>query len=173
MNYSFKYELLQGGLVPHKGSDGAIGWDLGVRIIFKPKSAQRAHCVLHDFSIHGPQFVLEPQAEIKIGIGFNIELRRNTAAYVQPRSSTIERRLEVLNAAVPIDHDFRGEPVGHLYNRGDESFTIEHGMRLVQLCVVEVVVDEPKKVGALSKTGRGKGWNGSTNEKHQMGQLVS
>jgi len=111
------------------------------------------------------QFRLTPRQETLLGVGFVIELPDHLCAYLEPRSSTTAARIHVTNADVPIDPDFRGEPVIEIYNAGSDFFWVRQYQSLVQLVVkprivpVFVVVGS---IGELTKTKRGNGSHGSS-----------
>jgi len=119
-------------------------------------------------------WILYPGQSVRIGIGVVMELPLNQAGYVEPRGSSANRFLEVVNCHVPIDPDFRAEPSALLRNTGNEPIEIKKGESLVQLTRklvnVDDPIDEPLEVFSLndmSITSRGVGQNGSTNSRRR------
>ena len=88
----------------------------------------------------------------------------NFAATLLPRSGLGHRDAIVLGNLVGlIDSDYQGPLMVSLWNRGQQPFTIEVGMRIAQLVIVPVVQAEFRLVDEFDvNSHRGTGGFGST-----------
>lgn len=99
----------------------------------------------------------------KVPCGFRMALPHGYEGQVRPRSGLAARHgVTLLNSPGTIDADYRGEVAVLLINHGEQSFTVEPGMRVAQLVVVRVAMVEPELCDGLPKTLRGAGGFGST-----------
>ncbi len=129
------------------------------------------HAAGHDLvaCLDGP-LVLEPGKRAAVPTGLAIALPEGHEAQVRPRSGLAWKHgITVLNAPGTIDADYRGEVRVLLINHGDEPFTIEHGDRVAQLVIAEVVPVRyearetlPEPSAAPDMKVRGEGGFGST-----------
>ena len=151
--------LLEGGVTPKKATEGAACYDLYVPEDFKLK--------------HGRQI---------LPLGFRLQLPKNMAAIIKPRSGFSSNGIEVtyeqlcelytkrIDADVllgTIDSDLKGI-VGVIIDVHDElaSHTfIAKGIRIAQMQLVEVPETEFKQVETLDETERGDGGFGHTGAK--------
>lgn len=131
--------------LPNYASDGAAGLDLRAAID-------------KDLTIRPGDTEL-----IKTGLAIHIG-DPGLAAIILPRSGLGHKHGIVLGNLVGlIDSDYQGELMVSCWNRGQETFTVEIGMRLAQLVVVPVVQANFQRVDAFSaSTERGSGGYGST-----------
>lgn len=107
--------------------------------------------------------VLGPGDRSLLPTGVKIALPKGYEGQVRPRSGLAYRHgVTVLNSPGTIDADYRGEVKVLLVNHGDESFTIERGMRIAQLVVARHVQVSWTEQEALEETVRGPGGFGST-----------
>jgi len=107
--------------------------------------------------------VLAPGARALIPTGVAIALPPGTEAQVRPRSGLAARPgVTVLNSPGTIDADYRGELQVILVNLGDESFSVDRGLRIAQLVLATVVQARLREVRELTLTPRGDGGFGST-----------
>ena len=107
--------------------------------------------------------VLAPGARDLLPTGLQIALPKGYEGQVRPRSGLAhDHGVTVLNSPGTIDADYRGEVKVLLINHGDESFTVERGMRIAQLVVAAHGRVEWVQREALSETVRGPGGFGST-----------
>ena len=106
---------------------------------------------------------LEPGAFALIPTGLAMALPPHHEGQVRPRSGLAAKHgVTVLNSPGTIDADYRGEVKVVLINHGTARFVVEHGMRIAQLVVAEVVQVSMAVVEALDATSRGQGGFGST-----------
>ncbi|ELP4591147.1 dUTP diphosphatase, partial [Salmonella enterica] len=64
-----------------------------------------------------------------------------------------------------IDSDYQGQLMVSIWNRGQDSFTIEPGERIAQMVFVPVVQTEFNLVEAFDATERGEGGFGHSGRK--------
>lgn len=110
---------------------------------------------------------LEPgQTElIQTGIAIHIG-EPNLAATILPRSGLGHKHGIVLGNLVGlIDSDYQGPLMVSVWNRGEQSFTIEPGDRMAQLVFVPVVQVQFEIVETFEQTQRGSGGFGSSGHK--------
>ena len=107
--------------------------------------------------------VLEPGKRILVPTGFVIELPQGHEGQIRPRSGlALNHGITCLNTPGTIDADYRGEVKVLLINMGEESFTIERGMRIAQLVVAPVVQVAIEERTLAGETARGSSGFGST-----------
>ncbi|ODU58107.1 MAG: hypothetical protein ABT01_00940 [Clostridium sp. SCN 57-10] len=106
---------------------------------------------------------IAPGERAKIGTGVAVELPHDCAGFVMARSGLSSRHgVALANGVGLIDPDYRGEVCATLQNNGREPFTVNHGDRVAQLCVVPFVRVSCVVCSALSETERGENGHGST-----------
>lgn len=82
----------------------------------------------------------------------------NLCATILPRSGLGHKHGIVLGNLVGlIDSDYQGPLMVSMWNRGDQSFTIEPGERIAQLVFMPVVQAEFTLVDSFDRTERGEG----------------
>ena len=101
--------------------------------------------------------VLEPGARGTVGTGLAVAIPDGHAGFVQPRSGLAARHgITVVNSPGLIDAGYRGELRIVLLNTdASESFTVEPGMRIAQLVVLELPQIELLEVDELPASERG------------------
>ena len=98
-----------------------------------------------------------------IPTGIAIAIPPGFEAQVRPRSGlAMKHGVTVLNAPGTIDADYRGEIQVLLINHGQETFTVEFGMRIAQLVIAPIVQAQWHVTAELETTLRGEGGFGST-----------
>ena len=106
---------------------------------------------------------LAPGDRTIVPTGLVIALPAGFEAQIRPRSGlAIKSGVTVLNSPGTIDEDYRGEIGAIMINQGQETFTIERGMRIAQMVVAPVVDIEWDETDTLPETARGAGGFGST-----------
>lgn len=109
---------------------------------------------------------LQPGERAVVGTGMAVAVPRGYAGLVLPRSGLASKHgVTVANAPGLIDSGYRGELKVALANLdASEPFTVERGMRIAQLVVVEAPTVEIELVESLpaSADGRGEGGFGSS-----------
>ena len=101
--------------------------------------------------------VLAPGERATVGTGLAVAIPEGHAGFVQPRSGLAARHgVTVLNSPGLIDAGYRGELRVVLLNTdASESFTVEPGMRVAQLVVLELPRVELLEVEELPASERG------------------
>lgn len=100
---------------------------------------------------------------VKVGTGVKVEIPRNFAGFIIPRSSTGNKGLALLNTVGVIDSDYQGEIFLPIHNKGRETFLGYRGDKLFQLVIVPILVCNVEYVDSFdSKTERGEDGFGST-----------
>jgi dUTP pyrophosphatase len=127
--------LREDAVVPARAYDGDAGLDL-------------AAC---------ERVVLEPGERATVGTGLAVAIPEDYAGFVQPRSGLAARHgIGVVNSPGLIDSGYRGELRVVLLNTDARaSFTVEPGMRIAQLVVLEVPQVDVVEVAELPSSERG------------------
>jgi dUTP pyrophosphatase len=129
--------------LPAYATDGAAGLDLQAAVE-KP-------------------LVVPPGQRALVPTGIAIAVPVGFEAQVRPRSGlALKQGLTVLNTPGTIDSDYRGEVKVIVANLGNESVTIERGMRIAQMVLGRVERIAWQQVAVLDQTARGSGGFGST-----------
>ena len=107
---------------------------------------------------------LAPGARALVPTGLAIELPgAHSVALVYARSGlSIKHGVCMANGVGVIDSDYRGELKVPMVNIGAESYTIQPGERVAQLCIAPVYTAAFVPADDLSATERGAGGFGST-----------
>jgi dUTP pyrophosphatase len=106
---------------------------------------------------------LRPKQRALIGTGLYFEIPEGFEVQIRPRSGlALKHGITVLNSPGTIDADYRGEIKVILINHGEESFLIEHEMRIAQMVVAQYQRIQFKLVKELTSSERGSGGFGST-----------
>jgi dUTP pyrophosphatase len=116
------------------------------------------------FDLHSvTKIMLHPGERGLISTGLAMEIEDGYELQIRPRSGLAHKYgITVLNAPGTIDSDYRGEIKVLLLNTSNETFTIQHGERIAQGVVQEVIKANFEVVKHLTETERGKGGFGST-----------
>jgi dUTP pyrophosphatase len=101
--------------------------------------------------------VLGPGERAVVGTGLAVAIPDGYAGFVQPRSGLAARSgISFVNAPGLVDSGYRGEIRVVLLNTDREhAFTVEPGMRIAQLVVLQVPEVEPVEVEELPESERG------------------
>ena len=130
--------------LPTYATEGSAGVDL------------RA-CIDESLQINPGETLLLPT-----GIAIHIN-DPSLAATILPRSGLGHKHGIVLGNLVGlIDSDYQGQLFISVWNRGDQSFTINHGDRIAQLVVLPVVQVDFTVVDEFGESDRGEGGFGSS-----------
>lgn len=106
---------------------------------------------------------LRPGERRIIPTGFAMKLPEGYEAQIRSRSGLSSKHgICMANGIGTIDADYRGEVGVILLNLGQEPFTVEPGMRIAQMAVVQCEQAAWQEVGELDETDRGQGGYGST-----------
>lgn len=109
---------------------------------------------------------LKPLERALVRTGLYLEIPEGFEGQVRPRSGlSIRYGLTLVNCVGTIDSDYRGELCIPVINLGQETVTLENGMRIAQLILArceQLRVVEVSDTADLSETERGEGGFGST-----------
>jgi len=108
--------------------------------------------------------ILEPGQTTLIPTGMSIYVQDpSLAAVLLPRSGLGHKHGIVLgNLTGLIDSDYQGPLMVSLWNRCDESFTVQPGDRIAQMVIVPVVQAQFEVVEEFDTSARAEGGFGST-----------
>ena len=113
---------------------------------------------------------INPGETVKINLQINCEAlhdtieNTNVSYYLYPRSSIIKTPLRLANSVGIIDAGYRGDIIACVDNIKSESYTINKGDRLFQICAGNLEPIQFQLVNELSNTQRGSGGFGSTGQ---------
>ena len=108
---------------------------------------------------------IDPGKTAIIPTGFSLSIPKGFEVQIRPRSGLAAKKNKCFKYTGSIDADYRGEIKVILINLGQETFTVEKGLRVAQMVVCPIVQAKLKEVDDLSETERGKGGFGSTGTK--------
>lgn len=107
--------------------------------------------------------LLKPLERTAVPTGMFIELPLGYEAQIRPRSGlAIKQGITCLNSPGTIDADYRGEIKVILINLSNEEQVIQHGDRIAQMIVQEVIAVIWQPVNKINETARGTGGFGHT-----------
>lgn len=137
-------KLVDGAVIPTRGSDEAAGYDLYAHI---PRQSETI-----------------PAGETKvIGTGIAMEIPTGYVGLVFARSGLATKRaLRPANCVGVIDSDYRGEIGVALHNDGKVAQAIHIQDRIAQIVIVPYLSVEFEETENLDETERGSGGFGST-----------
>jgi len=127
--------LRDGAVLPARAYDGDAGLDLS--------ACERV--------------VLGPGERALVPTGLAVAIPEGYAGYVQPRSGLASKHgITIINTPGLVDSGYRGELLINLLNTDPaEAFTVEPGMRIAQLVVLEIPHVELVEVDELPDSERG------------------
>jgi dUTP pyrophosphatase len=108
--------------------------------------------------------ILNPAETQLIPTGLSIYIaNQDYAAMILPRSGLGHKHGIILGNSVGlIDADYQGPLMVSCWNRSQQAFTIEPGMRIAQLVIVPIVRPQWHIVDSFEASSRGDGGFGST-----------
>lgn len=135
-------KLTNDAIMPTRGSDGAVGYDLySTEDTVVPCQAGRA----------------------LVGTGISVVLPPGVYGRVAPRSGLAVKHCINVGAGV-IDPDYTGEIKVVLFNHGENDFEIKRGDRIAQLVLERCETPPVKEIEIIEATERGSGGFGSTGQ---------
>jgi dUTP pyrophosphatase len=101
--------------------------------------------------------VLGPGERALVPTGLAVAIPEGHAGFVQPRSGLASKHgISIVNTPGLVDSGYRGELLVNLLNTDPhEAFTVEPGMRIAQLVVLEIPHVELVEVDELPESERG------------------
>lgn len=135
-------KLTNDAIMPTRGSDGAVGYDLySTEDTVVPCQAGRA----------------------LVGTGISVVLPPGVYGRVASRSGLAVKHCINVGAGV-IDPDYTGEIKVVLFNHGENDFEIKRGDRIAQLVLERCETPPVKEIEIIEETERGSGGFGSTGQ---------
>ena len=129
--------------IPHRGSEGAAGYDL--------------------YACINEPYIIDPHTTKKVETGLSIEIPHGYFGAIFARSGLATKEgIRPANCTGVCDEDYRGEYVVALHNDTDEERIIEPNERIAQLVILPYLPVEFKEVDELSDADRGSNGFGST-----------
>ena len=103
------------------------------------------------------RIVLGPGERALVPTGLAVAIPEGYAGFVQPRSGLASKHgISIVNTPGLVDSGYRGELLVNLLNTDPrETFTVEPGMRIAQLVVLEIPHVELVEVDELPESERG------------------
>jgi dUTP pyrophosphatase len=153
---------------PKRGSDLAAGLDVCADFFSKDETIRSLfdgrinHSLSYENDSNLPYYMLKPGHRILIPTGIAMGTDPDIYTRVAPRSGlALKQGLEILGGVV--DCDYTGE-IGVICRNGDpeHSIQITHGMRIAQLVLTRVSLEDPIEVSSLETHLRGADGFGST-----------
>jgi dUTP pyrophosphatase len=126
-------------ILPTRGSDGAVGYDL------------YSNC----------DGIIAKSKRGLISTGIAVSLPTGVYGRVAPRSGLAVKHGIQIGAGV-IDPDYTGEISVVIFNMGDADFEVKKGDRVAQLVLERCETPPIEEIGLLQETLRGEGGFGST-----------
>jgi|TARA_B100000497_G_scaffold16026_1_gene18569 dUTP pyrophosphatase len=126
-------------ILPTRGSDGAVGYDL------------YSNC----------DGVIAKGKRGVVSTGIAVSLPPGVYGRVAPRSGLAMKNGIQIGAGV-IDPDYTGEISVIIFNMGDNDFEVKKGARIAQLILERCETPPVEEIGLLQETLRGEGGFGST-----------
>lgn len=110
--------------------------------------------------------IIKPGERKLIPTGLQMALPIGYEAQIRPRSGlAIKKGITMLNSPGTIDADYRGEIKVIAINHGKEDFKIQHGDRIAQMVINQIIQFPIHESEILDETDRGDGGFGSTGVK--------
>ena len=135
-------KLTNDAIMPTRGSDGAVGYDLySTEDTVVPCQAGRA----------------------LVGTGISVVLPPGVYGRVASRSGLAVKHCINVGAGV-IDPDYTAEIKVVLFNHGENDFEIKRGDRIAQLVLERCETPPVKEIEIIEETDRGSGGFGSTGQ---------
>ena len=132
-------KLVQDSIIPTRGSDGAVGYDL----------------------YSNEDCIIEPDNRWLVSTGISVVLPEGVYGRVAPRSGLSVKHGIQVGAGV-IDPDYTGEVRVILFNQGNKNFEIKKGDRIAQLILERCETPPVVEINTIEATKRGSGGFGST-----------
>lgn len=171
----------QGGLLPERKTDGAIGFDAYARAIVDPTKpatdSNPLRGLVGDFQKDGPNWKSsvnesirdwvddDPMDETKyvvnlprhkrlmVGLGFATRMIFPAFYWVAPRSGYAARGITVANSPGTVDPDYRGEAGALIENNSTSHFTISHNQRIVQVIFTAAFIPQLNPITVHEELG--------------------
>ncbi len=171
----------EGGRLPVRQTDGAIGYDAWTRAIVDPLSKPTAEdplrrCMadfrktddwkykidpdLLELVVDDPEgrsdryaIALPPNERVMVGLGFSTAMKFPLFYWMAPRSGHASKGVTVANSPGTVDPDYRGEAGALIENNSKEPFIIAHALRIVQIVFHKAEIVEFEEVDNHNQLG--------------------
>jgi len=131
--------LTKDAIIPTRGSDASVGYDL----------------------YSTDKIIIPSTHRALVGTGVAILMPNGVYGRVAPRSGLAVKHGIQVGAGV-VDPDYTGEVMVVLFNHGDKDFEVKKGDRIAQLILEKCETPRVEEIGVLEETDRGSGGFGST-----------
>lgn len=131
--------LTKDAIIPTRGSDASVGYDL----------------------YSTDEIIIPPTHRALVGTSVAILMPNGVYGRVAPRSGLAVKNGIHVGAGV-VDPDYTGEIMVVLFNHGDKDFEVKKGDRIAQLILEKCETPRVEEIGFLEETDRGSGGFGST-----------
>jgi dUTP pyrophosphatase len=138
-------KLTETALIPTRGSEGAVGYDM----------------------YSDEDVTIQPGKRYLVSTGIAFQFPKSIYsdmsyyARIAPRSGlAVKQGIDVFAGVV--DPDYTGEVKVCLYNSGDSDFVVSKGDRIAQAIFTPILLPELEEVAELKQTARGADGFGST-----------
>ena len=129
--------------IPHRGSEGAAGYDL--------------------YACINEPYTIAPHTTKKVETGLSIEIPHGYFGAIFARSGLATKEgIRPANCTGVCDEDYRGEYVVALHNDSNTSYCVKRHDRVAQLVIAPYIAPEIEIVDEISDTDRGDGGFGHT-----------
>ena len=129
--------------IPHRGSEGAAGYDL--------------------YACINEPYIIAPHTTKKVETGLSIEIPHGYFGAIFARSGLATKEgIRPANCTGVCDEDYRGEVCVPIVNVSNEPYTIQPDERIAQMVIAKYEQAKIEVVTQLSDTARGEGGFGST-----------
>lgn len=142
----------ESAIIPTRGSDGAIGYDLYADV-----------CINADEQAGREEWFVRPHESLLIGTGIAFEIPDGYGGFIFARSGLASKQgLRPANCVGVIDPDYRGELFVALHNDSESMQIVRKGDRIAQIVIAPCITPELEIATEFNKTKRGKNGFGST-----------
>ena len=131
--------LTKDAIIPTRGSDASVGYDL----------------------YSTDEIIIPPTHRALVGTSVAILMPNGVYGRVAPRSGLAVKHGIQVGAGV-VDPDYTGDVMVVLFNHGDKDFVVKKGDRIAQLILEKCETPRVEEIGFLEETDRGSGGFGST-----------
>lgn len=142
---------------------GAAGLDLRANLTIAPEIYGAPNVLCGEPLGYSEKLIIYPGSRVLIHTGLKVEIPEGYELQIRPRSGlALKHGLMLPNSPGTIDSDYRGDIGVIVINLGNEPIVIEHGMRIAQAVLTQVVKIEWNVVTDVDDTTRGDGGFGHT-----------
>ena len=108
-------------------------------------------------------FILNPLKRVLVGTGISVSIDKGKEIQVRPRSGmALNNGISIVNTPGTVDSGFTGEICIILINHSNKPFFITKNMKIAQIVLCPVILEDIEEVNELDQTTRGSNGFGST-----------